>query len=145
MRVDATLAVAAAFWTVAGIAAVDAAQTDPLAYTREVLQQCSAIVKGSADRKQKLTQLNDLLRRVMLALESSEVIGLRVAKLAQGGSEAQNEAHLLVNEKIVAVFDAGMRLVCGATTSHVIDGFREQVAANALRLSTERQPALGQE
>ena len=80
----------------------------------------------------------------MLALESSEVIGLRVAKLAQGGSEAQNEAHLLVNEKIVAVFDAGMRLVCGATTSHVIDGFREQVAANA-PLSTERQPALGQE
>ena len=67
----------------------------------------------------------------MLALESSEVIGLRVAKLAQGGSDAQNEAHLLVNEKIVAVFDAGMRLVCGATTSHVIDGFREQVAANA--------------
>ena len=43
----------------------------------------------------------------MLALESSEVIGLRVAKLAQGGSDAQNEAHLLVNEKIVAVFDAG--------------------------------------
>jgi hypothetical protein len=27
----------------------------------------------------------------MLALESSEVIGLRVAKLAQGGSDAQNE------------------------------------------------------
>jgi len=50
-----------------------------------------------------------------------------------------------VNEKIVAVFDAGMRLVCGATTSHVIDGFRKQVAANGLRLSTERQRVLGQE
>lgn len=74
---------------------------------------------------------------VMLALESSEVIGLRVAKLAQGGADAQNEAHLLVNEKVVAVFDVGMRLVCGATTSHVIDGFRKQVAANALRLSTD--------
>ncbi len=82
---------------------------------------------------------------VMLALESSEVIGLRVAKLAQGGADAENEAHLLVNEKIVAVFDVGIRLVCGATTSHVIDGFREQVAANALRLSSERQPALCQE
>ena len=35
-----------------------------------------------------------------------------------------------MNEKIVAVFDAGMRLVCGATTSHVIM-VREQVAANA--------------
>ena len=82
---------------------------------------------------------------VMLVLESSEVIGLRIAKLAHGGVDAENEAYLLVNEKIVAVFDAGMGLVCGATTSHVIDGFREQVAANALRLSTERQPALGQE
>jgi hypothetical protein len=82
---------------------------------------------------------------VMLALESSEVIGLRVAKLAHGGVDAESEAHILVNEKVVAVFDAGMRLMCGATTGQVIDGFRKQVAANALRLSTERQPALGQE
>jgi hypothetical protein len=79
----------------------------------------------------------------LLALESSEVIGLRIAKLARGGVDAENEAHLLVNEKIAAVFDTSMRLVCGATTSHVIDRFREQVAANALRLSTE-QPGPGQ-
>lgn len=82
---------------------------------------------------------------VMLVLKSSEVIGLRVAKLAQGGVDAQTEAHLLVNEKIFAVFDASLRIVCGATTSHVIDKFRKQVAANVLRLSAERQPALGQE
>jgi hypothetical protein len=81
----------------------------------------------------------------LLALESSQVIGLRVAKLARGGVDAQNEAHLLVNEKIAAVFDSSLRLVCGATTSHVIDRVREQVAANALRLSTERQPALARE
>ena len=62
---------------------------------------------------------------VMLALESSEVIGLRVAKLAQGGVDAQTEAHLLVNEKIFAVFDASLRIVCGATTSHVIDRIPE--------------------
>ena len=77
----------------------------------------------------------------LLALESSEVIGLRVAKLARGDIDAQNEAHLLMNEKVVAVFDAGMRLVWGATASDVIDGFRKQVAANALRLSIGRQPA----
>ena len=82
---------------------------------------------------------------VMLALELSEVISLRVAKIARGGADAQNEVDLLLNEKIVAAFDAGMRLMCGATTSHVIDGFREQVAANALRLSAECQPALGHE
>jgi hypothetical protein len=82
---------------------------------------------------------------VMLALESSEVIGLRVEKLARGGVDAQTEAHLLVNEKIVALFDNSARLVCGATTSQVIDRFREQVAANALRLLAELQPALGPE
>ena len=81
---------------------------------------------------------------VLLALESSEVIGLRVAKLARGGVDAEREAHLLVNEKIVAAFDVGMRLVCGETTNHVIDGVREQVVANAQRLSTERQPAFVQ-
>ena len=69
-------------------------------------------------QQQAMLMFGPWITVVMLALESSEVIGLRVAKLAQGGSDAQNEAHLLVNEKIVAVFDAGMRLVCGATTSH---------------------------
>jgi hypothetical protein len=88
-------------------------------------------------QQQEMPMFGPWIAVVMLALESSEVIGLRVAKLAQGGADTQNEAHLLVNEKVVAVFDVGMRLVCGATTSHVIDGFRKQVAANALRLSTD--------
>jgi hypothetical protein len=96
-------------------------------------------------QQQEMLMFRPWITIVMLALQSSEVIGLRVAKIARGGADAQNEAHLLVNEKIVAVFDAGMRLMCGATTSHVIDGFREQVAANVLRLSAERRPALGHE
>jgi hypothetical protein len=95
-------------------------------------------------QQQEMLMFGPWITVSLLALESSEVIGLRVAKLARGGVDAQNEAHLLVNEKIVAVFDSSMRLVCGATTSHVIDRFREQVAANVLRLSAERQPALGQ-
>ena len=85
-------------------------------------------------QQQEMLMFGPWITVAILALESSEVIGLRVAKLAHGGVDAENEAHLLVNEKIVAVFDAGMRLVCGATTSHVIDGFREQVAGRAGRL-----------
>jgi hypothetical protein len=96
-------------------------------------------------QQQEMLMLGPWITVSLLALESSEVIGLRVAKLARGGVDAENEAHLLVNEKIVAVVDTSMRLVCGATTSDVIDRFREQVAANVLRLSTERQPALGHE
>jgi len=79
----------------------------------------------------------------LLALESSEVIGLRVAKLAGGGRDAHREAHLMVSEKIDAVVDVGARLLCGATAVNVIDRFREQVAANAQRLSTERLAASG--
>ena len=71
----------------------------------------------------------------LLALESSEVIGLRVAKLAGGGADAQREAHLMVSEKIDAIVDAGVRLLCGATAATVINRFREHVAANAERLS----------
>lgn len=75
---------------------------------------------------------------ILLALESSEVIGLRVAKLAGGGVDAQHEAHLMVSEKIDAVVEAAARLLCGATAVNVLDRFREHVAANAERLSTER-------
>jgi len=70
-----------------------------------------------------------------LTLESSEVIGLRIAKLAGGGIDAEHEAHLILSEKVGAVFELGARLATGATLIDVVDRFREQVAANARRLS----------
>jgi len=73
----------------------------------------------------------------LLALESSEVIGLRVAKLAGGGADAQHEAQLMVSEKIDAVVEVGVRLLCGATAVNVINRFREHVASNAERLSIQ--------
>jgi hypothetical protein len=72
-----------------------------------------------------------------LALESSEVIGLRLAKLAGGGVDAQYEAHLIVSEKIDTIFEVAARLMSGATAINVINRFREQVAGNAKRLSAE--------
>ncbi len=74
---------------------------------------------------------------LLLALESSEVIRLRVAKLAGGGVDARYEAHLIVSEKVDAVFEVSARLMSGATVINVINQFREQVAANARRLSAE--------
>jgi len=73
----------------------------------------------------------------LLALESSEVIGRRVARLAGGGVDAQHEAHLIVSEKVDAVFEVSAGLMSGATAISVINRFREQVAANARRLSAE--------
>ena len=67
---------------------------------------------------------------LLLALESSEVI-------AGGGVDARHEAHLIVSEKVDAVFEVSARLMSGATAINVINRFREQVAANARRLSAE--------
>jgi hypothetical protein len=71
----------------------------------------------------------------MLAYESFEVIRLRLAMLAGGGDAADHEAHLMVSEKIDAIFEAGASLISGATPASVICRYREHVAANAKRLS----------
>jgi hypothetical protein len=70
-----------------------------------------------------------------LALQSNEVIGLRVGKFAGGGVEAQREARIIVSEKVDAIFGVSARLMSGTTAMHVISRFREQAAANARRLS----------
>jgi hypothetical protein len=71
----------------------------------------------------------------MLALESCDVISLRLAKLMFGGRDAHDEAHLMVSEKINAMFEATASVVAGGTASSVVDRYREHVAANAKRLS----------
>jgi hypothetical protein len=71
----------------------------------------------------------------MLALESCDVIGLRLAKLMSGGRDARDEAHLMVSEKINAMFEATASVAAGGTAGSVVDRYREHVAANAKRLS----------
>jgi hypothetical protein len=75
------------------------------------------------------------LAGTMLAFESCEVIRLRLAKLAVGDDEADCEARLMVNEKVDAMFEAGVSLLAGASAASIIDRYREHVAANAKRLS----------
>ena len=75
------------------------------------------------------------LAGAMLAFEACEVIQLRLAKLATGGDDADDEAQLMVNEKINAMFEAGASLMSGASAATVIGRYREHVAANAKRLS----------
>jgi hypothetical protein len=71
----------------------------------------------------------------MLILESSSVVGLRLTKLTRGGSEAGDEANLMVTEKIAAAFEAVETLLTGGGLSIVIDRYREHVTANATRLA----------
>lgn len=71
---------------------------------------------------------------VMLAMESSNVIELRLRKIARGGQAAATEGHLMVKEKIDALFEAGTVLIKSGSPAAVIDMYRQHVAANAARL-----------
>ena len=75
------------------------------------------------------------LASAMLAFESCEVIRLRLTMFATGDEDAEREAHLMVNEKVNAMFEAGASLMVGASAATVIGRYREQVAANTRRLS----------
>jgi hypothetical protein len=72
---------------------------------------------------------------MMLGLESGNVIGLRMAKLTRGGSDALHEIHLMIEEKVNAAFESGTNLMAGASADSVVDRYRQHVAANAERLS----------
>jgi 2-iminoacetate synthase ThiH len=76
------------------------------------------------------------LASAMLAFEACEVIRLRMTKFATGDDDAENEAHLMVSEKLNAMFEAGASLMAGGTAASIIDRYREHVAANAKRLSS---------
>jgi hypothetical protein len=71
----------------------------------------------------------------MLALESFEVIRLRLEKLLIGGDAADHEARLMVSEKVDAMLEAGTNLMAGAAPASIIERYREHVAANSKRLS----------
>lgn len=70
----------------------------------------------------------------MLAIESNGVIGLRLMRMASGGSDVRQEAELMVSEKVDAFVEAAGSLCGGATPAMVIGRYREHVAANASRL-----------
>ncbi|GJE27118.1 hypothetical protein [Methylobacterium organophilum] len=71
----------------------------------------------------------------MLAFESQAVIGMRLAKLAAGGTAAQVEAQRMVSEKILAASEAAMLMATGGSTHSVVAGYRRKVRANRRRLS----------
>jgi hypothetical protein len=71
----------------------------------------------------------------MLAVESCEVVRLRLEKFANHDNDAEQEARLMISEKIIAAFEAGVNWLAGARPAAIIGRYREQVAANAKRLS----------
>jgi hypothetical protein len=93
---------------------------------------------SALDRHAVLTGSNDSFpwfASQMLALESSEVMRLRMEKFAHGGEDCESEARLMVTEKVFAAVEAGMNWLAGASLSSIVGRYREHVAANAKRLS----------
>jgi hypothetical protein len=72
---------------------------------------------------------------LMLAVESNNVIDIRLRSIATGKVNAKEETRLMVSEKIDAALEAGSMLVNGRRPAEVIDLYRKHVAANAARLS----------
>ena len=71
----------------------------------------------------------------MLAVESAEVVRLRLEKFASEDGDAEEEARLMVTEKIAAAFEAAASWLAGGSAAAIVDRYREHVAANAKRLS----------
>ena len=73
---------------------------------------------------------------VLLAVESGNVIDMRLRKVVRSSpAEAHAEMTLMITEKMAAAMEASMILMSGGTTAAVFSHYREEVAANALRLS----------
>jgi hypothetical protein len=95
---------------------------------------------SSLDRHAVLTGSDDgfpWFAGAMLAMESCEVVRLRLAKFTTAeDSDAEREARLMVSEKIAAAFEAGANWLAGATPAAIVGRYREHVAANAKRLAS---------
>lgn len=78
--------------------------------------------------------LNPYLSSMMLALEAQRVIELRLVRLAWGGAEAQQEAQLMVAEKVDAAIEAAGTLMTGGSLETVVARYREHVGTNEARL-----------
>lgn len=71
----------------------------------------------------------------MLAVESQQVIALRLLRLAAGGPDALQESHRMVMEKAVAAVESGARLAFGHEPDDILRSYRHKVQANHRRLT----------
>jgi hypothetical protein len=72
---------------------------------------------------------------VQFCLEAQHVIGLRVLKVAAGGTAAQAEVVRMMTEKFTALAEGAATLAAGGSTQAVMRRYRTHVRANARRLS----------
>ena len=86
-----------------------------------------------------LPSLDLTMNAAFLGLETQRVVGLRLMKLAAGGTAAQTEAQLMVTEKMAAFAEAAVTLATGGSAHKVLRRYRTHVRANERRLSRRRR------
>jgi hypothetical protein len=67
--------------------------------------------------------------------EVQQVIGLRMMRIARGGSASQRETCRMITEKGFALTEAAASLASGASMKKVARRYRSHVRANQRRLS----------
>jgi hypothetical protein len=84
---------------------------------------------------------NMAFQGTMLAIEAQQVIALRLTKMALGGPNLQQEAALMVSEKLETMAEGGHMVVAAALdgkqnlgADKVIQLYRRKVRANRRRL-----------
>ena len=73
---------------------------------------------------------------MMLAIESNNLIDVRLRKITTGGVDALTETQLMIIEKVDAAFKAGTMLLDGGGSAEIISFYRKHVAANNERLKS---------
>ncbi len=96
--------------------------------------------------KSKLSAMapwNMAMQSAMLAIESQQVIAMRLMKMALGGPDVQREAELMVSEKMESAAQVGHMVVMAALggqhdmgAGKVVRHYRKKVRANVKRLSS---------
>ena len=71
----------------------------------------------------------------MLALESQQVMALRLMKVAAGGPAAAAEIQLMTVEKLEALAHESGRVLLGASHASVVERYRKRVRSNRRRLT----------
>ncbi len=109
------------------------AEDGPMARTRQVLEQSSVIVKGTGDRKEKLSALGDLLRGY---LDTEALAHLAAGKHLEGRSDAEVKEFLsLFHEFFVRTYTQRLLLFDApdfAYGAEKIDGDTARVATQVV-------------
>jgi hypothetical protein len=91
-----------------------------------------------------LALANMAFQSAMLTFEAQQVIGLRLAKMAQGGPDVPRETELMLTEKLGAMAESGNLMMQAALggkedlgAAKVMQLYRRKVRANRRRLGSK--------